>query len=409
MGVSSYITLKVILVLAVLVVAPPCGAATDRLSTILRSAVDKDGEDENSGGTKWAVLVAGSNEYWNYRHQSDVCHAYQLLKKGGLKDENIIVFMYDDIANNEENPRKGVIINSPNGSDVYAGVPKDYTGEEVNTDNFFAVLLGNKSAVVGGSGKVLNTKNKDVIFIYYADHGAPGYVAANTEESSWGWYCPGEEPAPPPEYTTKKERIEEQFERVKYRTFNNGTEMGSHVKEYGNMDIRKDKLSKYQGYVPADSASASKHCWVPPTNNVNVATMPMPGGVHQRDAELLYLWEKYKRLGEKSEMKEKVLKEIGEKMQLRAQIDGSVAAIGDYLFGTQKAHSILKSVRKTGPLVDDWECLRSMVKIFEEHCGALGEYGRKHMRAFANICNNAISLAAMGKASMAACDGHSAQ
>lgn len=137
-------------------------------------------------------------------------------------------------------------------------------------------------------------------------------------------------------------------------------------------------------------------------------------------------------------MKEKVLKEIGEKMQLRAHIDGSVAAIGDYLFGTQKAHSILKSVRKTGPLVDDWECLRSMVrmvtnsmpyfysistplyiicmcsinwqvKIFEEHCGALGEYGRKHMRAFANICNNAISLAAMGKASMAACDGHSAQ
>lgn len=91
-------------------------------------------------------------------------------------------------------------------------------------------------------------------------------------------------------HNRKKERIEEQFERVKYRTFNNGTEMGSHVKEYGNMDIRKDKLSKYQGYVPADSASASKHCWVPPTNNVNVATMP--GGVHQRDAELLYLWEK---------------------------------------------------------------------------------------------------------------------
>lgn len=32
--------------------------------------------------------------------------------------------MYDDIANNDLNPRKGVIINHPNGSDVYAGVPK---------------------------------------------------------------------------------------------------------------------------------------------------------------------------------------------------------------------------------------------------------------------------------------------
>ena len=59
--------------------------------------------------------------------QADVCHAYQILKKGGLKEENIVVFMYDDIAYNEYNPRKGVIINSPHGEDVYAGVPKVLT------------------------------------------------------------------------------------------------------------------------------------------------------------------------------------------------------------------------------------------------------------------------------------------
>lgn len=57
-------------------------------------------------------------------HQDDVCHAYQLLRKGGLKDENIIVFMYDDIAFDGDNPRPGVIINKPDGDDVYAGVPK---------------------------------------------------------------------------------------------------------------------------------------------------------------------------------------------------------------------------------------------------------------------------------------------
>ena len=34
------------------------------------------------------------------------------------------VFMYDDIANNELNPRPGIIINHPQGSGVYAGVPK---------------------------------------------------------------------------------------------------------------------------------------------------------------------------------------------------------------------------------------------------------------------------------------------
>lgn len=56
--------------------------------------------------------------------QADVCHAYQILKKGGLKEENIVVFMYDDIATNQLNPRPGVIINHPKGDDVYAGVPK---------------------------------------------------------------------------------------------------------------------------------------------------------------------------------------------------------------------------------------------------------------------------------------------
>ncbi|KAM0821765.1 hypothetical protein ACQ4PT_071969 [Festuca glaucescens] len=123
--------------------------------------------DNDVGGTRWAVLIAGSKGFENYRHQADVCHAYQILKKGGLKDENIVVFMYDDIANNSANPRSGVIINHPNGSDVYAGVPKDYTGEDVNVKNFLAVLLGDKSALTGGTGKVVNSSQDDHIFVYY--------------------------------------------------------------------------------------------------------------------------------------------------------------------------------------------------------------------------------------------------
>ena len=43
----------------------------------------------------WAVLVAGSNGYFNYRHQADICHAYQILRKNGIPDESIIVMMYD--------------------------------------------------------------------------------------------------------------------------------------------------------------------------------------------------------------------------------------------------------------------------------------------------------------------------
>ncbi len=50
----------------------------------------------------WAVLVAGSNGWYNYRHQADVCHAYQILHKNSIPDSNIIVMMYDDLANNTQ-------------------------------------------------------------------------------------------------------------------------------------------------------------------------------------------------------------------------------------------------------------------------------------------------------------------
>ncbi|GFP88057.1 vacuolar-processing enzyme [Phtheirospermum japonicum] len=84
--------------------------------------------------------------------------------------------MYDDIANNTENPRPGVIINNPHGEDVYKGVPKDYVGDKVTADNFYAVILGNKTAVSGGSRKVVDSGPNDHIFIYYSDHGAAGFI-----------------------------------------------------------------------------------------------------------------------------------------------------------------------------------------------------------------------------------------
>ena len=52
----------------------------------------------------WGVLVAGSKNYQNYRHQSDVFHAYHILKDHGIPEENIILFAYDGIANSRSNP-----------------------------------------------------------------------------------------------------------------------------------------------------------------------------------------------------------------------------------------------------------------------------------------------------------------
>ncbi|KAM9463047.1 legumain-like [Clarias gariepinus] len=128
-----------------------------------------------SGGKQWVLLAAGSKGWENYRHQADVCHAYQVISQNGIPDEQIIVMMYDDIAQNEENPFPGSIINVPKGPDVYDGVPKDYTGEHVSAANFLSVLRGDFRAIrKRGSKKVIKSRANDSIFIYLSDHGGHG-------------------------------------------------------------------------------------------------------------------------------------------------------------------------------------------------------------------------------------------
>lgn len=83
----------------------------------------------------WALLTAGSYNFYNYRHQADVFHAYQVLLKRGFQPDNIIVLAYDDIATSPSNPFYGKVFNKPTykepGIDVYDGVKIDYKGKDV--------------------------------------------------------------------------------------------------------------------------------------------------------------------------------------------------------------------------------------------------------------------------------------
>lgn len=133
-------------------------------------------------GASHAVIIATSYTFSNYRHQSDALHAYKLLIQNGISHDNIILIIYDDIADNKNNPFKGKVFNKPDpngpGVDVYAGAKIDYKGKHVSSKVFIDVITGNKAGVFGkGSGRVLNSGPNDNVFIYMTDHGAPGLVA----------------------------------------------------------------------------------------------------------------------------------------------------------------------------------------------------------------------------------------
>ena len=135
---------------------------------------------EGVHGSHWAVLVAGSNTWYNYRHQADVCHAYHIVRGAGIPREHIIVMAYDDVANSSLNRIfPGQIFNKPTpagtpGVDVYAGCEIDYRGRDVNPKTFTQVLTG--VATGTGSGKVLRSTRRDKVFVNFVDHGAVGLI-----------------------------------------------------------------------------------------------------------------------------------------------------------------------------------------------------------------------------------------
>ena len=125
----------------------------------------------------WAVIVAGSNQFYNYRHQSDTCHAYQIMKKNGIPEDQIIHMSFNDVAKSSENPFPNQLFNKPTaagtpGVDVNDGCKVDYEGSTVTAENILKVLGGDESA----GGKVLKSGENSKVFFYFADHGGPGIL-----------------------------------------------------------------------------------------------------------------------------------------------------------------------------------------------------------------------------------------
>ncbi|XP_028549614.1 vacuolar-processing enzyme gamma-isozyme-like isoform X1 [Dendrobium catenatum] len=124
----------------------------------------------------------------------------------------------------------------------------------------------------------------------------------------------------------------------------------------------------------------------------------------QSDVDLVDYWNEFLNSPEGSSEKLDAQKELLDILTLRVHVDNSINLIGKLLFGSEKGIQVLSAVQKTGqPLVDDLACLKSMIQIFETHCGSLSDYGMKHTRSFANICNAGINNETMAKVSAEVC------
>ncbi|KAI9561023.1 hypothetical protein GHT06_011979 [Daphnia sinensis] len=396
--------------------------------------------DSNAAQPKqWAVLVAGSNGYYNYRHQADICHAYQVLRRHGIPADNIITLMYDDIANSTENPTKGVIINEPNGENVYEGVRKDYVGKDVTPETFLKVISGDIRGLRGvGSGRVLLSGPADNIFINFVDHGAPGLLAfpnaelhartfldtlldmyhrkqfaklvlyieacesgsmfedllsdnlnifvttaANAHEHSFACYFDsnrdtylGDVYSVTWMQDSEKEDLTKETLFRQFSIVRKETNT-SHVQEYGDLSIGKMKVGEFQGKAKAPVAS-----------NGRTRVSPLLDAVPSGDVPLAILRHKLLRSNSspesadiqrklrRIEKKRQHLKDTLRKIVLKATEDEA------------KTEFIL-----TGRLkLTNFSCYEEIVHAFSQRCFHLpkNEYAYRHLFVLVNMCQSSI-------------------
>jgi len=383
----------------------------------------------------WALLVAGSNYWYNYRHQADVCHAYQVLHAHGIPDENIVVMMYDDIANNQQNPTKGVVINHPDGKDVYKGVPKDYVGKDVVVKNFLNILTGNKAAMKGiGSGKVIESGPNDHVFVNFVDHGATGILAfpegeltvkqlndalnqmftqkkyaklllyieaceagsmfrnvlsskinafattaSDYDESSYACYYDSKRATYLGDWysvnwmeDSDKENIEKETLQAQFKIVKNITTT-SHVMEYGDLSISNLVVGEFQG----EQATPPK----------TVPKVPYNRGAPSWEVPLDILY-RQQADAKTDEEKEVIKSRIDEMIEKRGHLETMVKKIVTRVSVSREHEQRLTLARPTQ--LTNLDCHHQLIKAFSRHCFDFGKntYALKYAYILANICED---------------------
>ncbi|CAD6190061.1 unnamed protein product [Caenorhabditis auriculariae] len=385
-------------------------------------------------GETYAVLVAGSNGWYNYRHQADVGHAYQTLIAHGIPAENIITMMYDDVAHSENNPYKGKLYNRPHGKDVYKGIKIDYKGDDVTPHNFLKVITGNETSA--HKKPVLKTTSKDRIFIYFTDHGAVGLVsfpneiltvsklirtlesmhkdkkysqlvfyleacesgsmfesvlrndldiyaitAANNHESSWGTYCENDMKLPCLgdlfsvnwlDDSDSEDLASETLE-YQYELVKKKTNL-SHVMHYGDLSIASEVVGLFQGEKTLEHRLRRPKS-LDPSRAVNWPS---------RDIELNHLKSQYSRVNGVYE-KSKIARRVQQIYRNRRVSKELFHELVDFYIDSPDTRRRMFQNRRS---VLDMDCHHNVVHQFEASCLRFAEVpeSMKYVNVLNNLC-----------------------
>lgn len=109
---------------------------------------------------RWAVVVAGSTDFDNYRHQADALNMYQYLRSSGYDDDHIILVIADDIAYDTNNVHPGKISITPDGENLYHDLKIDYKLSDITVQGLIDAIE-----------QIPSDKDDNILF-FWSGHGS---------------------------------------------------------------------------------------------------------------------------------------------------------------------------------------------------------------------------------------------
>lgn len=121
----------------------------------------------------WALLIATSYGWLNYRHQADVLTFYNMLKDNGYDDDHIVLVMQDDLRFDNNNMYQGKVTDYY-GNNLYRDDLKlDYKIKDITPEDIQDILMGNESVRLP---HVLKPTKDDNILVFWSGHGNKGVL-----------------------------------------------------------------------------------------------------------------------------------------------------------------------------------------------------------------------------------------
>jgi len=216
--------------------------------------------------------------------------------------------------------------------------------------------------------------------------------ASNSDESSWGTYCPPDDFVNGVEINSclgdlysinwmedadnqspsMIESLEGQFEVVK-----NETEQ-SHVCQWGELDWTTDIIGEFEG--EKTKVHNHKHDRHPRSSPSKVKRT----SVDSRDIKLNYLYHKYIRANKKNlATTHQAALELNAEIQHRVQTDLFFEKLAQSL-GGQRFNDIYHSSAHFSGYTS--KCYRQSIQALENGCGRSSDYARGYFRVLANLC-----------------------